>query len=89
MYSNEYFDGYRFSWFSKEYAWIDQWCNEGPIRWHTIFNFTLLRMLSFAFDKHWQHYQIKIELPGKITKKNKHTLRGRQDTFRPKEEYNW
>ena len=46
-------------------------------------------MLSFALDKHWQHHNVHIEFQNKITEENKHSLRGRQDTFRPKDEYNF
>ena len=46
-------------------------------------------MISFSFDKHWEYKKIKIEKIGKINEKNKLSLRGRQDTWRQPEEYNF
>jgi D-alanyl-lipoteichoic acid acyltransferase DltB (MBOAT superfamily) len=46
-------------------------------------------MISFALDMHWQYVNKKIEKPGRINESNKHTLRGRSDTFRLAEEYNF
>jgi len=37
----------------------------------------LLKMISFSYDKHWAYKKTKIEKPGRITEKNKLSLRGR------------
>ncbi|KAI8639354.1 MBOAT, membrane-bound O-acyltransferase family-domain-containing protein [Parasitella parasitica] len=53
LFINEYYDGYRFSRiFGQGFQWLDDW--EGyQARWHILFNFAMLRLISFNMDYYW------------------------------------
>ncbi|KAI8991686.1 MBOAT, membrane-bound O-acyltransferase family-domain-containing protein [Mycotypha africana] len=53
LFINEYYDGYRFEhMFGSAFQWLDQW--EGfQARWHILFNFAMLRLISFNMDYYW------------------------------------
>jgi D-alanyl-lipoteichoic acid acyltransferase DltB (MBOAT superfamily) len=52
LFSNEYYDGYRYAAIGKSYEWMDEY--PGVIsRWHILFNFTMLRLISFNVDYYW------------------------------------
>ncbi|KAI8887669.1 MBOAT-domain-containing protein [Backusella circina FSU 941] len=53
LFSNEYYDGYRYaSLFGPSLEWMDHY--PGVIsRWHILFNFTMLRLISFNVDYYW------------------------------------
>ena len=38
---------------------IEQSRKEALVQWNIVFNMTILRMISYAMDKHWAHHQIK------------------------------
>ena len=49
---NHFYDGYRFGSISNHLAFLDNVKGVG-IRWNITFNFTVLRMISFAMDRYW------------------------------------
>lgn len=53
MFVNEYYDGYRFvSVLGPGFAWLDD--IEGvQARWHILFNFAMIRLISFNMDYYW------------------------------------
>ncbi|CEP07705.1 hypothetical protein [Parasitella parasitica] len=53
LFINEYYDGYRFShMFGQNFQRLDDW--EGfQARWHILFNFAMLRLISFNMDYYW------------------------------------
>lgn len=53
MFVNEYYDGYRFvSVLGPGFAWLDD--IEGvQARWHILFNFAMVRLISFNMDYYW------------------------------------
>lgn len=53
LFVNEYYDGYRFSrMFGSGWQWLDDL--EGfQARWHILFNFAMLRLVSFNMDYYW------------------------------------
>jgi D-alanyl-lipoteichoic acid acyltransferase DltB (MBOAT superfamily) len=50
---NEYYDGYRFAnILGPGFAWLD--ALEGvQARWHILFNFAMIRLVSFNMDYYW------------------------------------
>ncbi|KAJ1949253.1 glycerol transporter [Linderina pennispora] len=56
LFMNEHYDGYEFGRISPALAWLDG--HRGILRrWDVTFNITMLRMMSFALDYHWQRQQ--------------------------------
>ncbi|CEG68576.1 Putative Glycerol uptake protein 1 [Rhizopus microsporus] len=53
LFLNEYYDGYRFkAVLGPSYEWLDQF--EGvQARWHILFKFAMLRLISFNMDYYW------------------------------------
>jgi D-alanyl-lipoteichoic acid acyltransferase DltB (MBOAT superfamily) len=53
LFINEYYDGYQFTrMFGQGFQWLDNW--EGfQARWHILFNFAMLRLVSFNMDYYW------------------------------------
>ncbi|RCI06031.1 glycerol transporter [Rhizopus stolonifer] len=53
LFLNEYYDGYRFqAMFGPSFGWLDEF--EGfQARWHILFNFAMLRLVSFNLDYFW------------------------------------
>ncbi|KAI7903280.1 MBOAT, membrane-bound O-acyltransferase family-domain-containing protein [Cokeromyces recurvatus] len=53
LFINDYYDGYRFEHIlGSQYSWLDRW--EGfQARWHILFNFAILRLISFNLDYYW------------------------------------
>lgn len=53
LFVNEYYDGYRFSrMLGSSWQWLDDL--EGfQARWHILFNFAMLRLVSFNMDYYW------------------------------------
>ncbi|KAI9255574.1 MBOAT, membrane-bound O-acyltransferase family-domain-containing protein [Sporodiniella umbellata] len=55
LFLNEYYDGYRFNdIMGSSFAWLDQY-NGIQSRWHILFNFGVLRLISFNLDYFWAH----------------------------------
>ncbi|KAG8784269.1 glycerol transporter [Serendipita sp. 397] len=52
LFSNEYYDGYRFSSIHPSLDYLDTYRGAYP-RWHITFNIAMLRLLSFSLDYHW------------------------------------
>jgi D-alanyl-lipoteichoic acid acyltransferase DltB (MBOAT superfamily) len=67
LFSNEYYDGYRYAAIGKSYEWMDEY--PGVIsRWHILFNFTMLRLISFNVDYFWAcNEKIKKEHHASVT----------------------
>ncbi|OBZ89349.1 Glycerol uptake protein 1 [Choanephora cucurbitarum] len=57
LFVNEHYDGYRYHrMFGENWQWLDQW--EGfQARWHILFNFGILRLISFNMDYYWSQKQ--------------------------------
>ncbi|KAI9283245.1 MBOAT, membrane-bound O-acyltransferase family-domain-containing protein [Sporodiniella umbellata] len=55
LFLNEFYHGYKFeSVFGKSFAWLDLHSGvQGG--WHVLFNFTVLRLISFNMDYYWSH----------------------------------
>ncbi|KAG0743275.1 hypothetical protein G6F62_004902 [Rhizopus arrhizus] len=53
LFLNEYYDGYRYkALLGPSYEWLDEF--EGfQARWHILFNFAMLRLISFNLDFYW------------------------------------
>ncbi|KAI8993660.1 MBOAT, membrane-bound O-acyltransferase family-domain-containing protein [Pilobolus umbonatus] len=65
LFANEHYNGYRFqSILGHSFQWLDEW--QGiQARWHILFNFATLRLISFNMDYYWACHQKqeKIEPP--------------------------
>ncbi|KAI8377970.1 MBOAT, membrane-bound O-acyltransferase family-domain-containing protein [Radiomyces spectabilis] len=53
LFGNEYYNGYRFATLGSTFAWLDQYQGYHA-RWHVLFNFVMLRLISFNVDYYWQ-----------------------------------
>ncbi|KNC97131.1 hypothetical protein, variant [Spizellomyces punctatus DAOM BR117] len=53
LFANNAYDGYKFASLSQDLAWLDKYKGIN-MRWWITFNFTTLRMISFAMDYYWQ-----------------------------------
>ncbi|KAI8381506.1 MBOAT-domain-containing protein [Radiomyces spectabilis] len=53
LFMNEWHDGYTFAALHPNLAWMDQYNGVQP-RWHILFNFVMLRLVSFNMDYYWQ-----------------------------------
>jgi D-alanyl-lipoteichoic acid acyltransferase DltB (MBOAT superfamily) len=53
LFSNAYYSGYLFAdMFGSSFEWLDKF--EGvQARWHILFNFAILRLISFNMDYYW------------------------------------
>ncbi len=59
LYINEYTDGFGFKWISKDFEFLDRDMHDtSMIRWHVIFNISLLRIISYCMDKYWSYHKI-------------------------------
>ncbi|KAK4263818.1 hypothetical protein QN277_029185 [Acacia crassicarpa] len=56
---NRVYEGYSFSTFGKQLAFLDNY--RGTFRWHICFNFVVLRMISFGLDYHWLNQESRID----------------------------
>lgn len=52
LFMNDYFKGYQFGALFQPLSFLDEIKGSG-MRWNIIFNFTVLRMISFTMDKYW------------------------------------
>ena len=60
LFANELCEGYHFKWMAGHVApvlmdwgaWLDGWEGIMP-RWYVLFNFTILRLVSFNLDYYW------------------------------------
>jgi protein-cysteine N-palmitoyltransferase HHAT len=48
----EYYDGYKFSWMSQKLEYLDR--ADKLIRWHTVNNLCMLKVISYLIDYHWK-----------------------------------
>uniref|UniRef100_A0A1D1XRT0 Putative membrane-bound O-acyltransferase C24H6.01c n=1 Tax=Anthurium amnicola TaxID=1678845 RepID=A0A1D1XRT0_9ARAE len=55
--SNRICEGYAFSSIGQSWAFLDNY--RGTFRWHICFNFVTLRMISFGYDYHWAHMNLR------------------------------
>ncbi|CDS09973.1 hypothetical protein LRAMOSA02650 [Lichtheimia ramosa] len=54
LFLNEWYHGYEFaSLLGPSFAWMDDYNGVQP-RWHILFNFVMLRLVSFNMDYYWQ-----------------------------------
>lgn len=58
MVINEKFDGFGFQWINndKESIWysLDRDLHDGSeVRWHVMYNLSMLKVISFGMDLHW------------------------------------
>ncbi|RUS14554.1 hypothetical protein BC937DRAFT_93644, partial [Endogone sp. FLAS-F59071] len=53
LFLNERYEGYKFGVLDPTLAWMDDYRGLNP-RWHILFNFTMLRLVSFNMDYYWQ-----------------------------------
>ncbi|KAG2174919.1 hypothetical protein INT43_005981 [Umbelopsis isabellina] len=56
LFANEWNDGYRYSQLGESFAFLDNYKGITP-RWHILFNFVMLRLVSFNMDYYWKHKQ--------------------------------
>ncbi|KAG2185158.1 hypothetical protein INT44_001948 [Umbelopsis vinacea] len=56
LFANEWNDGYRFKQIGESFAFLDDYRGLTP-RWHILFNFVMLRMVSFNMDYYWRNKQ--------------------------------
>lgn len=64
LFINEYYDGYRYKQlFGSSFELLDKWEGFQP-RWHILFNFTMLRLVSFNMDYYWACHSNHPELKG-------------------------
>ena len=54
LFCNHWFQGYRFSAIHGSLLWLDLMQGLG-FRWFIVFNFTILRIISYTTDKYWAH----------------------------------
>ncbi|KAI9468514.1 MAG: MBOAT, membrane-bound O-acyltransferase family-domain-containing protein [Benjaminiella poitrasii] len=53
LFVNDYYDGYRYKHlFGHAFGWLDSWQGVHA-RWHILFNFATLRLISFNMDYYW------------------------------------
>ncbi|KAF7732825.1 glycerol transporter [Apophysomyces ossiformis] len=56
LFLNSYYQGYTFASIHPELAWLDAY--QGiQTRWHVLFNFVMLRLVSYNMDYYWQFKQ--------------------------------
>ncbi|RUP50267.1 hypothetical protein BC936DRAFT_139806 [Jimgerdemannia flammicorona] len=53
LFANEAYNGYKFGVLDPTLAWMDNYRGLNT-RWHILFNFTMLRLVSFNMDYYWQ-----------------------------------
>ncbi|KAI8141260.1 glycerol uptake protein 1 [Fennellomyces sp. T-0311] len=54
LFLNEWYNGYTFgALLGPRFAWMDEYKGVQP-RWHILFNFVMLRLISFNMDYYWQ-----------------------------------
>ncbi|KAI8904427.1 glycerol uptake protein 1 [Gorgonomyces haynaldii] len=78
LFLNDYYKGYPFYSISSHLAWMDNY--NGFFRWHILFNFSMLRMVSFTMDYYWHNNQ---------TRKGDMTERERIETSLRTQDYNY
>lgn len=61
LFLNDYYKGYQFGSFLSILRPLDE-INGSGMRWNIIFNFTVLRMISFTMDQHWAQKEIDREI---------------------------
>ncbi|KAI8331343.1 hypothetical protein BC941DRAFT_382702 [Chlamydoabsidia padenii] len=60
LFLNEVYNGYSFIDLHSSLGWMDQY--SGVIsRWHVLFNFVMLRLVSFNMDYYWQHQKTRAQ----------------------------
>ena len=52
LFLNYWFQGYRFESLHSSLKWLDKLQGVG-FRWYVVFNFTILRVISFSMDRYW------------------------------------
>jgi D-alanyl-lipoteichoic acid acyltransferase DltB (MBOAT superfamily) len=72
--------------------WISKEIGDPPVVWAVIFNVTLLRLISYGYDRHWAILAYREKgtaalLPEDQKKEVNLTLRGRMETHQPLERY--
>ncbi|KAG2220029.1 hypothetical protein INT45_012205 [Circinella minor] len=80
LFLNEWYDGYKFgTLFGHGFDWMDEYRGIQP-RWHILFNFVMLRLVSFNMDYYWQNkksrdeYEKDDRLGGPISDKDRITV---------------
>ncbi|KAI9322745.1 MBOAT, membrane-bound O-acyltransferase family-domain-containing protein [Dichotomocladium elegans] len=80
LFLNEWYHGYNFaSLLGPQFAWLDEYHGIHP-RWHILFNFVMLRLISFNMDYYWQvkkprdQYEKDDRIGGPLTDKDRVTL---------------
>ncbi|KAI7865139.1 MBOAT, membrane-bound O-acyltransferase family-domain-containing protein [Spinellus fusiger] len=53
LFLNQLYHGYSFESLGQSFAWLDSYQGIN-MRWHILFNFTILRLISFNMDRYWQ-----------------------------------
>ncbi|EPB89175.1 hypothetical protein HMPREF1544_04042 [Mucor circinelloides 1006PhL] len=89
LFVNEYYDGYRFSrMFGQGFQWLDDW--EGfQARWHILFNFAMLRLVSFNMDYYWACNSEEKGLKGHPAHEAPHTDKERINNPLLESDYNY
>ncbi|ORZ00156.1 MBOAT, membrane-bound O-acyltransferase family-domain-containing protein [Syncephalastrum racemosum] len=80
LFMNEWNDGYKFaSLLGPSLAWLDEYNGIQP-RWHILFNFCMLRLVSFNMDYYWQikkpriHYEKDDRIGAPVSDKDRITV---------------
>ncbi|ORZ20810.1 MBOAT, membrane-bound O-acyltransferase family-domain-containing protein [Absidia repens] len=60
LFLNEANNGYSFGTLHPAIAWLDEYHGVLP-RWHILFNFVMLRLISFNMDYYWQTKKTRLE----------------------------
>ena len=86
------FDGYRFHNISRFLSWMDN-INGTGIRWHIIYNFNILRTISFTTDKYYAEVSSRQTIEGgkmfPASNQSKWSASERVKTPHPLEDYNY
>ncbi|KAL9547252.1 hypothetical protein MBANPS3_006256 [Mucor bainieri] len=89
LFVNEYYDGYRFTrMFGQGFQWLDNW--EGfQARWHILFNFAMLRLVSFNMDYYWACNSEEKKVKGHPAHEAPHTDKERINNPLLESDYNY
>ncbi|KAK4518315.1 Chitin synthase, class 7 [Mucor velutinosus] len=89
LFVNEYYDGYRFAhMFGQGFQWLDDW--EGfQARWHILFNFAMLRLVSFNMDYYWAFNSEDKKVKGHPAHEAPHTDKERINNPLLESDYNY
>lgn len=89
LFVNEYYDGYRFArMLGQGFQWLDDW--EGfQARWHILFNFAMLRLVSFNMDYYWACNSEEKKVKGHPAHEAPHTDKERINSPLQESDYNY